>query len=322
MSQTHVSSAVTTPRHPRVAIIVVHYRGMEDTIECLQSLAHVEHPQTEVVLVSSGSPDFDERLIRARFPHVVVIVVPTNIGFAGANNVGIRHALRAGVDYVLLLNPDTTVEPQLISALLPALREPRVGIAGPVITYYDRPDTTWFAGGTYSRLLGYPMHPGAGRRLGAKVPDHDVDYINGCAMMISRAALEEIGLLSEEFFLYFEEVEYCLRARAARYRCRLVGQPLVRHKVSASSGTRGSDAVSVGKAYYFGRNPILVLRATSRGLWRGAGLLSQFLVVLPYHAWRAARAGATSAMFEYLRGMWDGIMGKTGARSALTAGTA
>ncbi len=297
---------------PRVAVIIVHWRNMDDTIECLGSLARVPYPAMDIVLVSTGSPDFDREQIATLFPAVTVIPLAENLGFAGANNVGIRHALAHGADFVLLLNPDTIVAPQLISALLPAAQLPGVGIVGPVITYYDRPDTVWFAGGRHSKLLGYSLHPGMGKPLTTPITDRDVDFINGCTMLISRAALDHVGGISEAFFMYFEDFEFCLRAAQAGYRCRLVGEPLVQHKVSSSAGQRGSNAMTPGKAYYFGRNPFLVLRRTARGLWALTGLVSQFLVVLPFHTLLAARAGQLAAMLPYLAGMRAGMRGETG----------
>ena len=299
---------------PQVAIIIVHWLNMEDTIECLASLDAVNYPSLEIIIVSTGSPDFDEQQIHRQFPAATVLVLQENLGFAGANNVGIGHAMRTGAEYVLLLNPDTTVEPSLIAGLLPAFAGANVGIVGPVIRYYDRPEQIWFAGGRYSRWFGYSLHPGMGEPIASAGNDRDVDFINGCALMVSRATIERIGPLSEQFFMYFEDFEYCLRAKAAGLRCYLVAQPLVRHKVSSSAGQRGSNAMTPGKAYYFGRNPFLVLRHTIHGFWAVTGLVSQFLVVLPYHTLQAIRAGNLAAMRLYLVGMWDGMQGRSGVR--------
>ena len=309
-------SAAGAPRSAPVAVVIVHWRNVADTAACLGSLAAVDYAALEVVLVNNGSPDFDAVAFEAAFPGLVIVTAPRNLGFSGGNNLGIARALADGAEYVLLLNNDTVVNPNLVSDLLPAFTEPRVGIVGPIITYDDRPDLVWSAGGVYSRLLGYTPNPQMDRPVAQveALGDRNVGYINGCALMASRAVFEAIGDLWEDYFLYFEEADFCLRAARAGYRCRVVGRPLVRHKVSASGGVAGSNAFTPAKAYYFGRNPFLMLRRNARGLWACSGYLSQFLVVFPFQLWQAIRSGQPGVMRHYLQGMWHGIIGRAGVR--------
>lgn len=296
-----------------VAVVVVHWANVEDTIECLESLRAVDYPHLGVVLVDNGSRDLDPARARRSLPGVRVIAAGRNLGFAGGNNLGIARALADGADLILLLNNDTVVRPDLIRRLLPALDEPDVGIVGPVITYYDAPDRVWFGGGVYSRFLGYsyrarPLAPFAGRRT--------VDFINGCALLAKREVFERAGLLWDDLFLYFEEVEFCRRVAGAGYRCVLVGDPLVRHKVSASAGRRGSDHLTPDKAYYFGRNPFLLLRRGTARPWAATAILSQFVVVLPYWIRQCIRARNARPLTSYLTGMRDGLLGRGGPRPA------
>jgi hypothetical protein len=299
-----------------MAVIIVHWLNMADTTECLNSLAVVDHDRLQVIVVNNGSPDFNEGAVRHALPGVVVLNAPTNLGFAGGNNLGIHRALDDGADLVLLLNNDTIVHPDLIRAMLPAFEDPGVGIAGPVITYYDNPCTVWSAGGAYSRLLGYTLNPQMDRPLARVLAegDREADYINGCALMIRADLLRQLGGLWEDFFLYFEEADLCLRATRAGFRCRVVAHALVQHKVSSSGGVRGSNAFTPSKAYYFGRNIFHLLRRNTRGLWAISGTVSQFLVVFPYHLWQSTRARRPGVMVSYLAGMWDGIRGRAGMR--------
>jgi GT2 family glycosyltransferase len=303
---------------PLVAVIVVHWMNMADTVECLSSLAEVDYHQLQVILVNNGSPDFDEEAARQALPEVQILAAPTNLGFAAGNNLGIAYALDGAADFVLLLNNDTTVDPDLVRAMLPAFKDPRVGIAGPIITYYDAPARVWSAGGTYNRWLGYTLNPQMDRPLTEVLAEGDrtVDYINGCALMARREVFQHVGGLWEAFFLYFEETDLCLRARRAGFSSRLVARPLVRHKVSASGGQRGSNVLTPSKAYYFGRNVFHLLRRHARGWWAVTGVASQFLVVFPYYLWQSLRARRPGVMASYLVGMWDGIRGRAGRRTS------
>jgi GT2 family glycosyltransferase len=299
---------------PNVTVAIVHWLNLGDTVACLRSLAAVNYPRLTVILVNNGSSDFAESVVRQALPYLQVIQAQHNMGFAAANNLAVARALRDGAEFVFLLNNDTVVRPDVIRSLLRAFEHPGVGIAGPIVTYYDHPDRIWSAGGRFSRFLGYSLHPHTGSPVSDDASDRDVDFINGCALMAKREVFEVIDGLWEPFFLYFEEVDFCLRAARAGLHCRLVSEPLVRHKVSASGGIRGTNALTPNKAYYFGRNPFWLLRRNNRGLWRLTALFSQFAVVLPYYLWRSLRARNVGVMKHYLVGMWDGLRGKTGMR--------
>jgi GT2 family glycosyltransferase len=299
---------------PPVAVILVHWEraSVDDTLECLWSLAAVDYPRLSVVLVNNGVPDFPSERFEQAWPGLRIVTTGENLGFTGGNNLGIRQALREGADVVLLLNNDTVVRPDLIRALLPPLARPDVGIVGPVITYYDRPDRVWFAGGRFNRWLGFTLHSEMDRPLTDASPDRPVDFITGCALMVRRDVFERVGLLWDALFIYFEDAEFCLRAARAGYRSILVGQPLVRHKVSASMGERGAYPFSPTKGYYFGRNALLLLRRNARGPWRLISILGLLGVIYPYNALQCVAARNLPALRSFLAGLRDGLRGRPG----------
>lgn len=299
---------------PCVAVVVVHWINMDDTVECLESLSREGYHRLEVILVNNGSHDFDNAAAAAAFPGVRIVSSTENLGFAGGNNLGIARALVDGAAYVLLLNNDTTVRPGLAQSLLSAMQEREVGIVGPVIANYYQPDKIWFAGGRYSRLTGCSYRS---RPLASFEGTRFVDWVNGCALFVRREVFENVGLLWDPFFLNFEEVDFCLRASKAGYKSLQVGQPLVSHKVSASGGVRGTDRFSPDKAYYFARNQVLLVRRNASGLWLLTGLVSQFVVALPYWALQCVLERNTKAMVHYVHGIWHGILGKGGPRTRL-----
>jgi hypothetical protein len=301
-----------------VTAVIVHWKNADDTAECLESLSRVEYPELTVCLVDNNSEDLDESRFRRAFPRIQFVHSRQNVGLTGGNNLGIRKALEDSADFILLLNPDTVVDRRLIRALLPHFGDPDVAIVGPVITYYDHPDRIWFAGGSYSRLLGYTRHPRMGTKMksmGAPFGSaHQVAWINTCAMMVRGDVFEKIGLFCEEFFIFFDEAEFCLRAAEASLKCLLIEEQLVLHKVSASIGTRGTNDFTPSKAYYFGRNSFVLIRKHAAGMWKLTSVLSQFLVVFPYWAVQCMSVGNPGVIGDYVAGMIDGVAGRTGKR--------
>jgi GT2 family glycosyltransferase len=250
---------------PRVAVIVLNWNGGQDTLDCLASLRQMDYPCFDVLVVDNSSTDGSIEAIRESFPEVSLIETGANLGFTGGNNVGMRHALDRGVDYVLLLNNDTEVAVDLLTCLVDAVEaEPGVGVAGPLIYYYDQPAIVWSAGGAVDRRRGQTRMVGLGEPDSGQYGStpREVDFVSGCALLTRRSVLEQIGLLDERFFAYYEEVEWCLRARRAGYRIINVPGAKVWHKISPKQ-----RASSPMVHYYMTRNRLLFLSSAGLG-WR------------------------------------------------------
>jgi GT2 family glycosyltransferase len=249
---------------PRVAIIVLTWDGRELTLDCLASLNGLDYPNHRIIVVDNGSHDGTVEAVRRQYPSVTVIHNGENLGFAEGNNVGIHQALAQGFDYVLLLNNDTVVDPQMLQALVGvAESEGQIGIVGPVIYYHDEPEVVWSAGNAVDwRAVTL-------RRLHADTRDshpdvpYDVDYVTGCALCIKREVAEQIGLLDPRYFIYFEETDWCFRARAHGYKVVVAPQARLWHKVSA---TMRQDSPTT--TYYMTRNAFLFLNTHLRGSGR------------------------------------------------------
>jgi len=223
----------------RVAVIVLNWNGKDLTLDCLHSLAAVATPNVDLIVVDNASVDGSVEAIRKAFPgRVTVVENDDNLGFARGNNVGIRYALDRGAEFVLLLNNDTVVDPGLVDHMLrPFDTDPRVGIAGPKIYYYTPHDQIWFAGGEVFLARGTTRH------IGIREPDHgqfdeprDVDYVTGCALMARREVFEKVGMLDPSYVAYYEDTDFCMRARRAGYRVVYLPEGRVWHKISASTG--------------------------------------------------------------------------------------
>lgn len=136
---------------PSISIIILNWNGRSDTIECVESCLLSTYPSFRIVVVDNGSSDGSEAALLEKFPYLDIVQTGCNLGYAGGNNRGIRHALANGADYVWLLNNDTVVAPDALAELV-AMAEatPHSGMIGSKILFYDRPDTIWFAGGFWS----------------------------------------------------------------------------------------------------------------------------------------------------------------------------
>ena len=275
----------------KVAIILLNWNGWQDTVECLESLLRLEYPSFRILVCDNGSSDDSIHEIktwaeRRNLSHAVcqraeaeaggtpaadtlltIISNDENLGFAGGNNIGLRYVMaRSEADYCWLLNNDTVVEPDALTHLVARMEhQPDVGICGSTIRlYHDRNRIQALGGGHYCRWIGLPWHYGRFTQ-----GDKDIDqmqaeawmnYVEGASMLVSRQFLDEVGLLCEDYFLYFEEADWAIRAKG-RFKLGYAAQSIVYHKVGGSIGTSSNPAkMSYTSDYFNIRNRLLFTR--------------------------------------------------------------
>jgi len=238
-------------------IIVLNWNGKEDTLDCLASLRNTNYDDYKIVLVDNGSEDDSVRTVRENFPEVEVVETGKNLGFAGGNNVGIAYAMKAGADYVFLINNDTTVHPDYLKELVEAAEaDPKIGAAGSKIYYYSEPSVLWFAGGRVNWLRNKGEHIGLNEKdEGQYDQQREVGYLTGCALLIKREVIEKVGVLADDYFLYYEDTDFCLRVQNAGYKTVYVPKSKIYHKVSRSTKPGSSSYV-----YYHVRNGLVNAR--------------------------------------------------------------
>lgn len=296
---------------PRIDVIVLNWNGRDDTLECLASMSRLDYPSYRVVVVDNGSADGSVAAIREQHPGVVILETGTNLGYAGGNNVGIKWSLSHGADAILLLNNDTVVAPDLLSALTRAARKlPEGSVIGAAICFFDRPNLLWFGGAHWvPEEVGFRI---TGRRQDASVlPEQpaETDYATGCALFAPASTFRAVGLLDEDFFLTYEETDWCYRARALGFRSYVEREARLWHKVSASFGGIGSPLVR----YFLVRNRLrwgkrhlplaqswLLHRESLRILW-GA-------IAVPFD-WRGA-AGLSPRRWLWAVATWGRALGR------------
>jgi GT2 family glycosyltransferase len=266
-----VGTGETGARHaPHVAVIVLTWNQCNVTLDCLRSLHEQDYPGVQIILVDNGSTDGTPEAIRAAYPELNIIENGQNLGFAEGNNVGLRRALGGNADYIFLLNNDTAVDRAMIGTLVETLEADRtLGITGPKMLYYDRPDTIWCAGNRIDWQTGESIRLRADEPDDADETQRDVDFITACAICLRREVIEQIGLLDPRFFIYYEETDWCTRARHLGWRIRYVPRARLWHKVSATMGT-----TSPATEYYMTRNVMLFIWKNRQAYTRFTGLLT------------------------------------------------
>jgi hypothetical protein len=216
----------------RTAVIILNWNSREMTADCIRSILAMDATKYDIMVVDNGSRDGSVSYLRNEFPNVTVFPQDNNLGFAAGCNIGMRHALAEGFEYILLINNDTAVDSGFLSALLEeAQREPGAAIVSPKIYFYDFPDRLWWAGGEFSTWIGIPEHVGRKR---SDIGDYDssgpIDWATGCAALIRCDALKQVGLFDEKLFGNGEDLDLSLRMRKAGYRIWFAPRAKVWHK--------------------------------------------------------------------------------------------
>ncbi len=242
--------------------IVLNWNGYSETERCIASLRASNVPLSCLVVVDNGSTDGSAERLRAAVqpPWGRLIENATNRGFTGGVNAGLRAALELEAEYIFLLNNDATVEPETLGRLLEAAAaDDTIGLAGPMIVWSRRPERVWSAGSdvSWSRAA---IEAGRDQPIGAVPRERRrVDGLSACALLARRAVLERAGLLDERYFAYYEDLDWCLRARRAGFSCLFVGDARAYHDGSTAANRGGGRSQSALVNYYGARNALLFM---------------------------------------------------------------
>ncbi len=296
-------------QEPLVYVLLVNWNTVRHTIACLTSLQHVSYPNYRVLVIDNASWDDSVDAIARAHPHVPIVRNCRNMGFTGANNVGFEHALRAGADFVYLLNTDTRVAENFLSeAVRTSTSDTSIGVVGSKVLHADRPDRIQFAGAQVNLITGY-----SGRPLGYNQLDQgqydsitDVDRVTGCAMLVSRACLEATEGFDDAFFAFHEDVDLCLRAHGAGFRVVMSPQSRIWHEGGGST----NGAVSSAHMYYDVRNGLRlaekhrpVRNRVLSALRAGCIIATHGLQLALNHPTYAATQAIIAGVRDYRRGL-------------------
>ncbi len=245
----------------KLAVILVNYNGEKYNVACIESiLANSGAAELKIIVVDNASQDDSMRLLGEKYAgneQLELIRLDDNYGFSYANNVGIDRAKEQGADYVMLLNNDTEIMPDMLSQLWECAKRHPGSVAVPKIYYSDDRKRLWSAGGSFSPVIKKAGHIGLNETdQGQYDQEREIGFATGCCLWIPMEVIEKAGTLDARFFLYYEDTEYIFRLHRMGIPIYYCPRAVMYHKVGAS--TRGADSALC--AYYIARNWLLCNR--------------------------------------------------------------
>jgi GT2 family glycosyltransferase len=284
---------------PLISIITVNYNNAHITADLLRSVLRLEYSNIEVIVVDNDSSENPSEELKKIIPSAQIILSEKNLGFAGGNNLGIKAAKG---DYLFFVNNDTELSPQIFDGLLEIFEDyPDAGVVSPKFHYFYAPGTIEFAG--YNAINSFT---GRNSMVGCRTKDEGqydaiakTNYAHGGGMMVSRKVIDEVGLMPEVYFLYYEEFDWCEQIKRKGYSIYYQYKSLIYHKESMSVGKK-----STLKTFYLNRNRILFMRRNIKGL--------SFLGFAFYYTFFTLPKNTINYLFkkenDHLKAFWKGLI--------------
>ncbi len=304
----------TNEAQESVGVVLVNWNGVEYTIPCIESLrAGIVKPDRIVVVDNASKDDYSDLIMHA-FPDVELIRNPENAGFTGANNIGIKRLISLGCRYIWILNNDTVIDENCLSMLKNYMDlHPEASACTGKILYTGSDRLVWYAGAVYHKWTLRFSHRGAKEEDGGQYDQiQEVPFISGCCMFVRREAIEQVGMFDDRFFAYYEDGDWCLRAKKKHLRLIYIPQAVIWHKVSATvDKLRKQEAggtTSPFSVYITSRNRLYIIRKHSESI------LQMFTASLAAAAWFTYYATALLVLLriEKVRALamavYDGIV--------------
>lgn len=295
-----------------VAIVLVNWNGYAYTAKCLDSLRKISYQDFGVIVVDNASTDDSVEQLRAHYPEIVLLENSSNAGFTGGNNLALNHVLNtAKYDYVMLLNNDTEVTEGFLEPLITSLdSSTEIGAVQPKMRYVHDRSLIWNAGGKYNPWLGLPQTVGENQKdVGQFDEARAVDWITGCCILMRVETLRSLGLLEEQYFAYFEDVDWSFRLKAMGKKLLYEPKSLIYHEAGVS-GKRKEK----GKEGYLSpfviqlnvRNHLYFYRKHVKGLYKISAGFYQAGKVLAYALYFLLR-GRKEKLKAVLKGLQEGL---------------
>ena len=283
---------------PLVSIITINYNESNVTLDMLESARNLTYSNYEIIVVDNASPNDNPDIIKEKYPEVVLIKSLENLGFAGGNNLGVKQAKGT---YLLFINNDTIVPPDFIQPLVETLQnDENIGMVSPKIKFHWDPSLIQYAGYTpmnhwtiRNNSIGYHQ-----KDDGSYDKPGETQSIHGAAMMVPRTVVDKVGMMTEVYFLYYEEHDWAEMIKRGGYKIYYQPKSYILHKESISTGK-----FSPLKTYYISRNRILFARRNFKPFQLVVSMLFQSLVSVPKNSLKFL----VKREFEHLRAFWRAI---------------
>jgi len=295
---------------PLVHIITLNWNSFNDTSELIESLFKISYDNHKIIIVDNNSlQNESEKLEKNYGDRVHIIPCTENLGFAGGNNVGIKYSLEKKADYILLLNNDTTVEPDFLEILLNTFETyPQAGIVAPRINYYNEPKKIWSEGGKVSWIRSSGFAYSDKLETEVNSVDRSVSFVSGCCMLIKYEVFLRVGLFDENFFLYTEDTDLCLRTIKAGFNIYVIPRSKIFHKVGSSTKNRNTAL----PLYYTTRNRLYFAKKNFRNTYAITVTYIFLAMVLKSFIWLfSGKIANIKAVRQAFKDFYADRMGKT-----------
>ncbi|MEW6040899.1 MAG: glycosyltransferase family 2 protein [Elusimicrobiota bacterium] len=240
---------------PKVFIIVLNWNNIDDTLECLDSAINITYPNYEIVFIDNHSNDNPVQTITRKYPGIHIIENEENIGYAGGNNRGIEYSMKNNAEYVFLLNNDTTVDKECLNELVKVFgNDSHICAAGPMTYDYYQPGIAYVSGETINWWRGKPSY-----KRENKFEANDIinmSFLSGCAILVRSDVIKKVGMMDENYFLFYEDIDWCCRMRKAGFKVVSVPAAKIWHKESRTTGGTYTPA----GLYYGTRNRLYFMK--------------------------------------------------------------
>jgi hypothetical protein len=270
----------------------------------------LDYTNFQIYLVNNNLKNYWFMKMKKKYPEIFFINAGKNIGFSQGVNLALKKIIQKDFDYTLLLNPDTTFEKKLLKSLIFCFNEhKKAGLMSPIILQAD--NRIWYAGGILNLFWGFTQSLNINKKFSeiaeGAIITGPTEIISGCCVMVKSEVWQKIGLLEKDYFMYFDDPDLSLRAKKNNFDCFLLAKPLIFHK-------KRSGRLSPLEAYFFGRNPFIMIKKLFPWYFKPTAYLGQFLIRLPRNVLRAKNI---ESIKKYFQGISDGLKGLTGKPSWL-----
>jgi GT2 family glycosyltransferase len=297
---------MTNSAQPKVFVLILSYNGKKWLEECLPSVLAMDYPNYEVVVIDNGSSDGTAEYLESEFPEIQTVAINPNVGYARGFNAGIEYAATHGAEYFLIMNNDTVIDPNAVTELVrTAGKSKDVGFVSGKVYYHKDPLRLQTAGRLNDKLTLVGKHVGFGEYdVGQYDEEREYDFVDDVFLLVKKEVYERIGGYDENFFLHWEETDWCVRARRAGFRILYTPHAKIWHKGMLTT----VDGITPLAFFYLTRNQIPFM-------WRNAKR-SQFMVFAlfllfkksPRWIARFSKRGQWKYLVSYILGIFSGFI--------------
>lgn len=261
-------------KYPLVGIVILNWNKADETLACLESLSNLSYPNLSLVLVDNGSTDSSVQKFRENDPNLNILETGKNLGYAEGNNVGIRHILKLNPDYIFVINNDVRVADDILEWLVvEAENNLNAALLGPKVYHQEEPQTIQSAGVELDYLWRSKQRGLDRIDNGLYTSVEEVNCVIGAAVLIRSEFLDHIGLLDPDYFLYREDIDWCLRAKGMGFQVLFVPKAKAWHR---GHKVRESELPRI--TYYLSRNSLMLISKHNGGVFRSMMLLMRFIL--------------------------------------------